>query len=97
MCKARNSSFICWGVESKELPVRACCPHGASNGVVTNFEMKIFDGCANPHLGLASIIIAGIDGMRRKLQIPHGLRNTWIYFLFKQSHILMTSIGTMRI
>ncbi|KAH0784222.1 hypothetical protein KY290_003820 [Solanum tuberosum] len=68
--KARNSSFICWGIECKELPVRACCPPGAPNGVVTNFEMKTFDGSANPHLGLASIIIAGIDGMRRKLPIP---------------------------
>ncbi|KAH0728795.1 hypothetical protein KY284_004660 [Solanum tuberosum] len=68
--KARNSSFICWGIESKELPVRACGPPGAPNGVVTNFEMKTFDGSANPHLGLASIIIAGIDGMRRKLPIP---------------------------
>ncbi|XP_027769453.1 protein fluG-like [Solanum pennellii] len=70
MYKGRNSSFICWGVESKELPVRACCPPGVSNGVISNFEMKIFDGCANPHLGLASIIIAGMDGMRRKLPIP---------------------------
>ncbi|XP_049414775.1 uncharacterized protein LOC125877555 [Solanum stenotomum] len=68
--KARNSSFICWGIECKELPVRACCPPGAPNGVVTNFELKTFDGSANPHLGLASIIIAGIDGMRRKLPIP---------------------------
>uniref|UniRef100_M1AKN4 Glutamate-ammonia ligase n=1 Tax=Solanum tuberosum TaxID=4113 RepID=M1AKN4_SOLTU len=68
--KARNSSFICWGIECKELPVRACCPPGVPNGVVTNFEMKTFDGSANPHLGLASIIIAGIDGMRRKLPIP---------------------------
>ncbi|KAH0768477.1 hypothetical protein KY285_004348 [Solanum tuberosum] len=68
--KSRNSSFICWGIECKELPVRACCPPGAPNGVVTNFEMKTFDGSANPHLGLASIIIAGIDGMRRKLPIP---------------------------
>ncbi|TMW98611.1 hypothetical protein EJD97_003804 [Solanum chilense] len=54
----------------KELPVRACCPPGAPNGVVTNFEMKIFDGSANPHLGLASIIIAGIDGMKSKLPVP---------------------------
>ncbi|TMX04312.1 hypothetical protein EJD97_010094 [Solanum chilense] len=70
MYKARNSSFICWGVECKELPVRACCPPGDVNGVVTNFEIKTFDGSANPHLGLASIIIAGIHGLRRNLSIP---------------------------
>uniref|UniRef100_M1BN20 Nodulin / glutamate-ammonia ligase n=1 Tax=Solanum tuberosum TaxID=4113 RepID=M1BN20_SOLTU len=70
MSKSRNSSFICWGVECKELPVRACCPPGDANGVVTNFEIKTFDGSANPHLGLASIIIAGIHGLRRNLSIP---------------------------
>ncbi|XP_060200283.1 uncharacterized protein LOC132628520 [Lycium barbarum] len=69
MSKSRNSSFICWGVECKELTVRACCPPGAPDGVVTNFEIKTLDGSTNPHLGLASIIIAGIDGLRRKLPI----------------------------
>jgi len=38
---------------------------------VSNFEIKSFDGCANPHLGLASIIAAGIDGLRRHLSLPH--------------------------
>ncbi|XP_059292420.1 uncharacterized protein LOC132045859 [Lycium ferocissimum] len=73
MSKSRNSSFICWGLECKELTVRACCPPGAPDGVITNFEIKTFDGSANPHLGLASIIITGIDGLRRKLPIPEPI------------------------
>ena len=37
---------------------------------MSNFEIKSFDGCANPYLGLASIIAAGIDGLRRHLSLP---------------------------
>lgn len=70
MPKSWNSSYLCWGLECKELTIRACCPPGAPDGVVTNFEIKTFDRSANPHLGLACIIIAGIDGLRRNLPIP---------------------------
>jgi glutamine synthetase len=38
--------------------------------MVSNFEIKAFDGCANPHLGLAAIIASGIDGLRKHLQLP---------------------------
>ncbi|XP_075095096.1 protein fluG-like [Nicotiana tabacum] len=67
--KSRNSYYLCWGIECKELIVRACCPPGAAD-IVTNFEITTFDGTANPHLGLACIIIAGINGLRRRLPIP---------------------------
>ena len=48
-----------------------------SSDVVTNFEMKSFDGCANPHLGLASIVAAGIDGLRRNLTLPKPIGMTF--------------------
>ena len=32
--------------------------------------MKSFDGCANPHFGLAAIMAAGIDGLRKHLKLP---------------------------
>lgn len=47
-----------------------------ASGVVSNFEMKSFDGCANPHLGLASIVAAGIDGLRRNLTLPRPIGMT---------------------
>lgn len=49
-----------------------------ASGVVSNFEMKSFDGCANPHLGLASIVAAGIDGLRRNLTLPRPIGMTFI-------------------
>ncbi|KAL3676808.1 hypothetical protein R1sor_026756 [Riccia sorocarpa] len=61
-----SGAYQCWGVENKEAPLRAC----RDLGVITNVELKAFDGCANPHLGLAAVIAAGLDGLRRKLQLP---------------------------
>ncbi|CAI5527428.1 unnamed protein product [Closterium sp. Naga37s-1] len=37
---------------------------------VTNFEVKACDACAQPHLVLAAIIAAGMDGLEKKLQLP---------------------------
>ncbi|KAH7853720.1 hypothetical protein Vadar_005910 [Vaccinium darrowii] len=65
-----SGAYHCWGKENREAPLRTACPPGVPDGVVSNFEIKAFDGCANPHLGLASIIAAGIDGLRRHLTLP---------------------------
>ncbi|XP_059296297.1 protein fluG-like isoform X1 [Lycium ferocissimum] len=73
--KAWNGLFLCWGPETKELTMRTCSPPG-TDGVVTNFELRTFDGCANPPLGLASLIVAGLDGLRHNLKIPDPVEPT---------------------
>lgn len=65
-----SGAYQCWGRENKEAPLRAACPPGIPDGYVSNFEIKSFDGCANPHLGLAAILAAGIDGLRKHLSLP---------------------------
>ncbi|KAK4345752.1 hypothetical protein RND71_035928 [Anisodus tanguticus] len=65
-----SGAYLCWGKENREAPLRAASPPGVAHGIVSNFEMKAFDGCANPYLGLAAIITAGIDGLRRNLSLP---------------------------
>ncbi|CAK7325958.1 unnamed protein product [Dovyalis caffra] len=60
----------CWGRENKEAAIRTACPAGIELGLVSNFELKCFDGCANPYLALAAIIAAGIDGLRKHLPLP---------------------------
>lgn len=65
-----SGAYQCWGKENREAPLRTACPPGVADGLVSNFEIKSFDGCANPYLGLASIIAAGIDGLRRHLTLP---------------------------
>lgn len=60
-------------------------PPGIPEGYVSNFEIKSFDGCANPHLGLAAIIAAGIDGLRKHLSLPEPVGKTLILYFLKSS------------
>ncbi|KAI3974806.1 hypothetical protein MKX01_028066 [Papaver californicum] len=53
-----SGAYHCWGTENREAPLRT---------------IKTFDGCANPHLGLASIIASGIDGLRRHHSLPEPI------------------------
>ncbi|PHU05595.1 hypothetical protein BC332_26417 [Capsicum chinense] len=78
--KAYNGLFLCWAPESIELTMRTCSPPG-TNGVVTNFEVRTFDGCANPPLGLASLIVSGPDGLRNNSKIPEPV-DPFDYYIF---------------
>jgi len=68
-----SGAYQCWGKENREAPLRTACPPGVPLDLVSNFEIKSFDGCANPHLGLAAIVAAGIDGLRRDLKLPEPI------------------------
>nr|ATG88061.1 glutamine synthetase [Saccharum hybrid cultivar ROC22] len=70
-----SGAYQCWGKENREAPLRTACPPGVPLDLVSNFEIKSFDGCANPHLGLAAIIAAGIDGLRRDLKLPEPIES----------------------
>ena len=61
--------------------MRTACPPGVPLDMVSNFEIKSFDGCANPHLGLAAIVAAGIDGLRRGLKLPEPIGMRFFQFL----------------
>ena len=79
-----SGAYQCWGKENREAPLRTACPPGVPLDLVSNFEIKSFDGCANPHLGLAAIIAAGIDGLRRDLKLPEpiGMNSLCLAFPF---------------
>ncbi|KAL5740889.1 hypothetical protein ACOSP7_029768 [Xanthoceras sorbifolium] len=68
-----SGAYQCWGKENREVPLRTACPPGVRDGLVSNFEIKSFDGCANPHLSLAAIIAGGIDGLRKHLRLPEPI------------------------
>ncbi|CAK9154660.1 unnamed protein product [Ilex paraguariensis] len=71
-----SGAYKCWGKENREAPLRTACPPGVMDDVVSNFEIKAFDGCANPYLGLAAVIAAGIDGLRGHLNLPDPIGKT---------------------
>lgn len=58
----------CWGVESKEAPLRLC--RGATGSECTSFELTALDACCNPYLAIAAVIAAGLDGHRRAAELP---------------------------
>ncbi|KAK4432486.1 protein fluG [Sesamum alatum] len=68
-----SGAYLCWGTENREAPIRTACPPGTPDGSISNFEIKVFDGCANPYLGLAAIIAAGIDGLRKHSTLPEPI------------------------
>jgi glutamine synthetase len=57
----QGGTHICWGIENREAPVRAC-PYG--DGREYNFEIKCIDGTANPYLAVAAILAAGMIGVK---------------------------------
>ncbi|KAF8594655.1 glutamine synthetase/guanido kinase [Ceratobasidium sp. AG-I] len=54
------SVWACWGIENMEAPIRLC---GSERGEF-NVELRTFDGSANPYLGLAAILGAGMTGLK---------------------------------
>ncbi|KAG8746273.1 hypothetical protein FRC10_005522 [Ceratobasidium sp. 414] len=55
-----GGAWVCWGRENKETPLRLC---GSGKGF--NVELKAFDGLANPYLGLAAALAAGVTGLEK--------------------------------
>ncbi|CAL5207308.1 unnamed protein product [Lathyrus oleraceus] len=66
-------TYLFWGNENKEAPLRAASSFGTPDGLKSNFEIRLIDGCANPYFGLSAIIAAGIDGLRRHLTLPEPI------------------------
>ncbi|CAJ0648586.1 6494_t:CDS:10 [Entrophospora sp. SA101] len=58
-------SWICWGYENREAPIRVC--KNSVSGI--NFEFKFVDATSTPYLAVAAIISAGIDGIVKKLAL----------------------------
>lgn len=65
-----SGCFAIWGFGNKEAPL--CIPVGASTNsesLFTNFELKLCDGTANPHIALTALIAAGnVSGRVAALQ-----------------------------
>ncbi|MGH3050082.1 MAG: glutamine synthetase family protein, partial [Gaiellaceae bacterium] len=55
-----------WGWDNRASFVRIPPERGAS----TRVELRVGDGSANPYLGIAAVLLAGADGVRRKLEPP---------------------------
>lgn len=63
-------AYCCWGRENREAALRLAAAEGPNAKQTANFEWKSVDGAANPYLVLGGIIAAGLDGIKRRLELP---------------------------
>ena len=56
---------VCWGHDHRMTLVRV----PRERGVSTRLELRLGDGTANPYLAYATALAAGLDGIRRELEL----------------------------
>ncbi|MEL6196941.1 MAG: glutamine synthetase family protein [Pseudomonadota bacterium] len=67
--------YRCWGERNREAAVRFC-PRGRSadgRNAGASLEYRLADGSASPHLALAALIRAGMDGLAEGAALPAGV------------------------
>lgn len=62
-----SGAFRCWGMDNREAAIRV--PTHPEPPNPTHFELKTVDATANPYLALGAVIAAGLDGVRRGLEL----------------------------
>ena len=75
-----------------QAPLRTLKSDSASPNAVSSLELRQFDSCANPHLGLAAILAAGIDGLRKHIHVPAPIGTSFCIFKIKVFYILFLKI-----
>ncbi len=61
------SAYKCWGPQNREAAIRIPLPDKLEPEKSFNLELKFVDATAQPYLMIGSIIAAGLDGIKRKL------------------------------
>ncbi|GAA2459499.1 glutamine synthetase family protein [Actinomadura vinacea] len=62
--------FACWGHENREAALRFVTGPQGLRSHAANFEVKCFDGAANPYLALAGLLAAGRAGLGAEAVLP---------------------------
>lgn len=63
-------STVSWGYDNREAALRVTSPFRGREHESPNVELKACDGSSNPHLALGGLILAGLDGLTRGLDLP---------------------------
>ncbi len=62
-----SGAYACWGYGNREAAIRI--PRPDLNKSITNIELKTVDPSCNPYLALGVVIIAGLDGIEKKMKL----------------------------
>jgi glutamine synthetase len=63
-------STVSWGYDNREAALRVASPFRGRERESANAELKACDASSNPHLALGGLILAGLDGLERGLDLP---------------------------
>jgi glutamine synthetase len=68
--QAWAGATVSWGLDNRECAVRVASPFRGREMESTNVELKACDPSCNPYLALGGLILAGLDGVKRRLEPP---------------------------
>ncbi len=63
-------STVSWGYDNRETTLRIASPFRGRERDSANAELKACDASSNPYLALGGLILAGLDGVTRGLDLP---------------------------
>jgi glutamine synthetase len=63
-------STVSWGYDNREAALRVTSPFRGREYESANAELKACDASSNPYLALGGLILAGLDGLARGLDLP---------------------------
>jgi glutamine synthetase len=63
-------STVSWGYDNREAALRVASPFRGRERESANAELKACDPSSNPYLALGGLILAGLDGVARGLELP---------------------------
>jgi glutamine synthetase len=67
-------STVSWGYDNREAALRVVSPFRGREQESANAELKACDASSNPYLALGGLILAGLDGLIRGLDLPEPAR-----------------------
>jgi glutamine synthetase len=70
--------YVCWAQINRSAMIRIPAPGQGAEGA-TRVELRFPDPSCNPYLAFAAMLIAGLDGLDRKLACPPPVNNLNIY------------------
>jgi glutamine synthetase len=62
------SAYTCWGFDNREAAVRAITGMKGREESSFNIEFKPVDAACNPYLAVLTVLAAGMDGIRNKIE-----------------------------
>ena len=60
-----------WGIDNREAALRIVTDY---NKIIRDFELKTVDASSNPYLAFGAVIAAGLDGIKKEMELPKPIQ-----------------------